>query len=60
MTLQIPVESLHGIPELDNVMDIKQPYTTLLVGHDRRLMMGPCRNGDILSIIALVPDGTIA
>lgn len=38
-------------------MDLENPYTTMIVGKDRRILMGPVRGGEELTIIALVPDG---
>lgn len=31
-------------------------WTSMVVGYDRRIIMGPCRNGTMFSIVALVPD----
>lgn len=33
-----------------------EPYTSMFMAHDCRLIMGPARNGDIFSVVALVPD----
>ncbi|KAL0939819.1 uncharacterized protein CTRU02_206429 [Colletotrichum truncatum] len=38
------------------VIDPRESLTTMIMGHDRRIIMGPARNGSIYSIIALVPD----
>jgi salicylate hydroxylase len=38
------------------VFDIAEPVTTMIVGHDRRIIMGPGRGGRVLGIVALVPD----
>lgn len=29
----------------------------MIVAHDRRLIMGPGRQGEVYGIVALVPDG---
>lgn len=49
-----PISSLEHIPEAKQFM---KPLTTMVIGGDRRVVMGPCRNGTVLSIVALVPDG---
>ncbi|KXH51520.1 hypothetical protein CNYM01_07672 [Colletotrichum nymphaeae SA-01] len=36
--------------------DPRESFTTMIMGHDRRIIMGPARNGSIYSIVALVPD----
>jgi salicylate hydroxylase len=54
---QIPVESLQHIPEIRRCVSAKEPWTTMVMAHSCRVIMGPCRNGELLSIVALVPDG---
>jgi hypothetical protein len=39
------------------MMTDKDPWTTMVVGHSCRAVMGPCRNQSLLSIVGLVPDG---
>lgn len=34
----------------------REPATTMVVGHDRRIIMGPGRNGTVYGVVALVPD----
>lgn len=41
------------------VVDPTKPFTTMVMGHDKRLIMGPARNGTIYSIVAMVPDETM-
>ncbi|CAD0095558.1 unnamed protein product [Aureobasidium vineae] len=36
--------------------DPKRQATTLMMGHDRRVIMGPARNGDLLGLVGMVPD----
>lgn len=52
----IPIESLGGIDIPKDVLDLSNPVTTMVVGHDRRAIMGPGRNGSVFGIVALVPD----
>ncbi|KAK2012463.1 FAD/NAD(P)-binding domain-containing protein [Colletotrichum eremochloae] len=39
-----------------SVIDPRKSLTTMIMGHDRRIIMGPARNGSIYSVVALVPD----
>jgi len=34
----------------------EDPYTSMVMAHDCRLIMGPARNGDLYSVVGLVPD----
>lgn len=34
----------------------EEPYTSMVMAHDCRLIMGPARNGELYSAVALVPD----
>lgn len=34
----------------------EEPYTSMVVAHDCRLIMGPARNGELYGVVALVPD----
>ncbi|KAM0747702.1 FAD/NAD(P)-binding domain-containing protein [Meredithblackwellia eburnea MCA 4105] len=52
----IPKENLTDIPEVAEIMAGEKPWTTVLLGHACRVVMGPCRDGTLLSIVALVPD----
>ncbi|KAI4756906.1 FAD/NAD(P)-binding domain-containing protein [Aureobasidium sp. EXF-3400] len=38
------------------LFDPKRQATTLMMGHDRRVIMGPARNGDLLGLVGMVPD----
>ena len=42
--------------DITSFMNPREPITTMIIGHDRRLVMGPARNGDVYSVVALVPD----
>ncbi|KAK1984885.1 hypothetical protein LZ30DRAFT_650758 [Colletotrichum cereale] len=39
-----------------SVIDPRKSLTTMIMGHDRRIIMGPARDGSIYSVVALVPD----
>lgn len=56
--MQMKSEVLQGIiPESLNCLNTKEPWTTLVIGHDKRIIFGPCRNGTIVGVVAIVPDG---
>ncbi|UPK99777.1 hypothetical protein LCI18_010712 [Fusarium solani-melongenae] len=52
----IPIEKLEGISTPEKLLDSRDPYTTMIMGHDRRVIMGPGRGGKLYGIVALVPD----
>lgn len=52
----IPTDSLKDLDLPTEVFNPKDPITTMIVGHDRRIIMGPGRDGTVLGIVALVPD----
>jgi salicylate hydroxylase len=56
----VPVELLSGIDVPKEVLDPASPVTTMVVGADRRVIMGPGRDGTVFGIVALVPDSTCA
>ncbi|KAL2857236.1 hypothetical protein BJY01DRAFT_136914 [Aspergillus pseudoustus] len=54
--MMIPTEELAQQENFTKVIDPRRGCTTMVIGRDRRLIMGPARNGTIYSIVALVPD----
>ena len=52
----IPVEDLRKETTFTSVIDPSEPQTTMVVGYDRRLIMGPARNASVFGVVALVPD----
>jgi len=52
----IPMESLGGIDVPASVFTPSDPVTTMIIGHEKRVIMGPGRGGKIFGIVALVPD----
>ncbi|KAM6505983.1 hypothetical protein FSOLCH5_014160 [Fusarium solani] len=52
----IPIEKLEGISAPEKLLDPHDPYTAMVMGHDRRVIMGPGRGGKLYGIVALVPD----
>lgn len=54
--MMIPTEVLEQEPDFVEIINPRKGSTTMVIGRDRRLIMGPARNGTIYSIVALVPD----
>ncbi|RAH66039.1 putative monooxygenase [Aspergillus aculeatinus CBS 121060] len=54
--MMIPTAALLREPAFAAVVDPREPKTTMVVGGDRRLVMGPAREGSIYGVVALVPD----
>jgi salicylate hydroxylase len=54
--MMIPIDHLEQEADFTKVIDPRKGCTTMVMGSDRRLIMGPARNGTIYSIVALVPD----
>lgn len=52
----ISAESIEGDEQILRFLNPRDSCTTMVVGHDCRLIMGPARNGEIYSIVAMVPD----
>ena len=58
--LVIPTETLEReTPEFCAKMDPRKPFTTMMMAHSCRLIMGPAREGSVYSIVGLVPDDRI-
>jgi len=43
----IPMEQFTCIPGLAEIMDPTDAFTTMIMGHDCRIVMGPARNGKV-------------
>jgi salicylate hydroxylase len=43
--------------EFCDKIDPRSPFTSMVVSHDCRLIMGPGRQGEVFGIVAMVPDG---
>ncbi|RSL91768.1 hypothetical protein CEP51_000100 [Fusarium floridanum] len=52
----IPIKKLEGISTPKKLLDPSDPSTAMIMGHDRRVIMGPGRGGKLYGIVALVPD----
>lgn len=44
------------VPEFTERIKPRSSFTSMVVAHDCRLIMGPARNGDVYSVVGLVPD----
>ncbi|KAK0102122.1 hypothetical protein ONS96_006086 [Cadophora gregata f. sp. sojae] len=42
--------------DIRKFLDPREAVTTMVMGHKNRLIMGPARNGEVYSIVAMVPD----
>ncbi|KAK5048639.1 hypothetical protein LTR84_005730 [Exophiala bonariae] len=52
----LPMEELSSSKAFTDVLDPREAFTTMVIGHNKRLIMGPARNSSIYSIVAMVPD----
>lgn len=52
----VPTDQLMENPKISNFVYLKAPWTSMIMGHDRRVIMGPCRSGQHFSLVCLVPD----
>jgi salicylate hydroxylase len=52
----LPAECLSGLDVPKDILDLAKPVTTMIVGHDRRIIMGPGRGAKVFGVVALVPD----
>ncbi|KAL4916444.1 hypothetical protein BDW62DRAFT_212000 [Aspergillus aurantiobrunneus] len=54
--MMISTKDLEEESEFVKFINPRKGCTTMVIGPDRRLIMGPARNGTIYSIVALIPD----
>lgn len=54
--LLVETANLSSIEVDPKVFEANRQATTLMIGHDRRVIMGPARNGDVLGLVGMVPD----
>jgi len=55
--MMIDDSALECDEEIRKFLDPREAVTTMVMGHKNRLIMGPARNGEVFSIVAMVPDG---
>ncbi|RMX78011.1 hypothetical protein D0869_09425 [Hortaea werneckii] len=44
------------LPEFCERINPREPFTSMVMAHDCRLIMGPAREGEVYSLVGLVPD----
>ncbi|PIG85476.1 zeaxanthin epoxidase [Aspergillus arachidicola] len=54
--MMIPTDELLKEADFLQVLDPRICRTAMVIGQDRRLIMGPARNGSVYGVVALVPD----
>ncbi|KNG90583.1 zeaxanthin epoxidase [Aspergillus nomiae NRRL 13137] len=54
--MMIPTDELVKETDFMQVIDPRKCRTAMVIGQDRRLVMGPARNGSVYGVVALVPD----
>jgi salicylate hydroxylase len=54
--LLLEVSNLEKSSAFTSIINPRDPVTTMVIGHDRRIIMGPGRSGTIFGVVALVPD----
>jgi salicylate hydroxylase len=55
--MMITASDIENDEEIRKFLDPREAVTTMVIGHTNRLIMGPARNGEVYSIVAMVPDG---
>jgi salicylate hydroxylase len=54
--LLLSCSDLEQDKDFRDVIDPRSPFTSMVMGHDRRMIMGPARDGELYSVVALIPD----
>lgn len=54
--LMLPSFELEKDEAFRSVINPREPVTSMIFAHDRRMIMSPARDGNMYSIVALVPD----
>jgi 2-polyprenyl-6-methoxyphenol hydroxylase-like FAD-dependent oxidoreductase len=57
--MMIKSSDVEGDDEIRRFLDPREAVTTMVMGHKNRLIMGPARNGEVYSIVAMVPDSEL-
>ncbi|KAL4888814.1 hypothetical protein BDV59DRAFT_187852 [Aspergillus ambiguus] len=52
----IDTNKIGDLPVSKDIFDIQRPATTIVMGHDCRVVLGPGRGHETLGIVALLPD----
>ncbi|KFZ13040.1 hypothetical protein V501_03925 [Pseudogymnoascus sp. VKM F-4519 (FW-2642)] len=54
--MMIEAAKIEDDEDIRKFLDPREAVTTMVMGHNNRLIMGPARNGEVFSIVAMVPD----
>ncbi|PVH82699.1 FAD/NAD(P)-binding domain-containing protein [Cadophora sp. DSE1049] len=54
--MMIAASKVEDDEDICKFLDPREAVTTMVMGHQNRLIMGPARNGEVYSIVAMVPD----
>ncbi|KAF1955749.1 FAD binding domain-containing protein [Byssothecium circinans] len=55
--LMMPSQILESkVPHFTDRINTREPYTSMIMAHDCRLIMGPARGGELYSLVGLVLD----
>jgi salicylate hydroxylase len=57
--VMIKASDIEGDVEISAFLNPRDSCTTMVMGYDCRLIMGPARNGEVYNIVAMVPDGKL-
>ena len=52
----LPTSQLKDIEVVSSILKVNEAVTTMVLGKDRRVIMGPARGGEIFGLVILVPD----
>lgn len=55
--MMIKASKVEDDEDIRKFLDPREAVTTMVMGHQTRLIMGPARNGEVYSIVAMVRDG---
>lgn len=55
--MMIKAEEVENDEEITKFLDPREAVTTMVMGPKNRLIMGPARNGEVFSIVAMISDG---
>ncbi|KAL3440775.1 hypothetical protein BJX65DRAFT_314428 [Aspergillus insuetus] len=55
----IPMQHMEQAAEFTQYINPREEFTTMVLCHDHRLVMGPVRHGESYSVVALAPDSDI-
>ena len=52
----LPTSQLKDIEVVSSTLTVNEAVTTMVLGKDRRVIMGPARGGEVFGLVILVPD----